>query len=330
MRSSLEIVSIFLVFVLFLWFSQSSLIILQHLRLKSEDSRRFKPQILHHKIKIKGLKKLPKIKPKAAKSSRNLLKNSDKHVWKNHFTWQNCAKPVCKKSFRNGTFMYNIHPIGDNKEIPDCAELLQYILSSLDDAMTEYGYSYYISFGTLLGSVHRGQVFPWTSDVDITLKQSELDQMLNDWEFNQILFQKGLVLFRGGMRLARVCFDQRLIEITELKKFQFLNSKNTHLIRRQLSYFENFVYGDLYMEYLVSEYEIPDAEKRKRFLKINPSDCLFDSAYVYPLKRCAIGSRYYPCPKNSTYVLSKHYGSGWNSSRDDLRTEEVDKFGCAA
>jgi hypothetical protein len=238
--------------------------------------------------------------------------------------------------------------------VPPCRDVLFETVKRLDRIFRQLNVGYYISFGTLLGALHHREIFGWTSDVDLVMKTQTLLRLLDDQRANDVLLKNGFILFRGGERLARICLaDAALMKQMssgdvdpDYKALQVMiqPSNKLHTLRRQMQYFDQFAYVDIYMEYTVPKASILPRLTHNRnasnetirskptsssqLLKMNPSECLFEPSEIYPLKRCPLRSLWLPCPKQSARVLERHYGPQYATVRDEFSADEITKFGC--
>ena len=242
-------------------------------------------------------------------------------TWHNVHTWRECARFQCRKMFLNGSETINWGPSRD--DLPLCHDLLFEATKRLDLVFRKLSVSYYLMFGSLLGSLQLQDVFSWTSDLDLVLKSEVLEALIDDPDSNELFQEHGFILFRGGMRLARVCFarDPVMMEEGSISIDEqpiVLHDGALPEIRRQRDYFDRHVYIDLYMEY----------DSTEETLKINPSECVFDRSTIYPLKRCPLRGLYLPCPNRPQDLLAVHYGPRFDEPRDNFTQSELDAFGC--
>jgi hypothetical protein len=243
-----------------------------------------------------------------------------------------CVAPLpCRRIGLNGTID------STDSSVPECRDILFQQLTRLDSVFQRLNVSYYLGFGTLLGSLQIANIHSWALDIDIVITAQAFTWLLTNSTANAFLQQHGFLLFRGG--LLRMCF----IPPPDSPKRQSMPK-----VRRLKSYLERFPYVDLYMEFRPSDnldsftrelldgtslrspsiYNVHNMNIEATQLKINPSECMFQWRDVYPLQHCLIRNNFFPCPKRAHHLLSTHYGPLYLQPRDTFDAPEVDHFGC--
>ena len=84
--------------------------------------------------------------------------------------WHSCTNFACNLVHLNGSRFSNF----DKHQHVDvlCADLLFEMLVSVSRTLLKYGIQSYLTFGSLLGAVNTGDIFPWTQDVDLAINTS--------------------------------------------------------------------------------------------------------------------------------------------------------------
>jgi hypothetical protein len=246
--------------------------------------------------------------------------------------WEHCSKFYCAFRYLNGTLRPNI-PLPKNmniNELPLCASVLYTMLKDIDETLSESNIDYYITFGTLLGSLQQKDLFPWTSDLDLAVSEQNFTSLVSgsstDGSLTEsmvdVFLSRGLVLFQGGLRLIRMCASDEYF----IKHHPTIDGKTVRLSKDRMGvYVSRFVYVDVYKEIDISK---AAQERDQLMLQVNPSQCLYRKKDIYPLKGCRIRDEYFNCPSQSRYFLYQHYGHNFGVSLDQLDSSAMDSFGC--
>lgn len=267
----------------------------------------------------------------------------------NNADWTGCGRFLCRRMAMNGSVDYNDDALtglpANNHRLPLCSDILMERLVALQTVLRRLRLPFHIAFGTLLGSIQQRDIFGWTSDLDIAVPSYYLGQFIHNRTVHLALYRAGFIAFQGGMRLVRICFNERGIYRTHYRSVHDAQSVESLLSRpvRQMDYFNRFLYIDAYMEFEAPQapnlaevatlaYQSPGKRYQGNTLvKINPSECLFHYEEIYPLSRCMIRNRWFPCPRRRYNLLSRHYGPHFLQTAelaDDFAYSDVVQFGC--
>jgi hypothetical protein len=222
------------------------------------------------------------------------------------YSFRDCPLYQCKYKTLNNTLFLNYGELSqvNIKNIPFCSDILFNRLLIFDGFSRQFSIPYYISFGTLLGSFLMQDIFPWTQDLDVVIPDHSLLALLGNEVIVEHLKRTGLIIFRGGNRLARMCFDSHGI-------------RRPNTLRRTKEFLNLSIYMDVSAEF----------KKSNESIMMNPSSCVFKQNDIYPLGRCNIRNHFFPCPRNVTKVLENHYGKGYGVANDE-RNIIWDGIGC--
>lgn len=226
-----------------------------------------------------------------------------------------CSQFSCLLKNLNGTVtLHNDAFISSRTKSPECADILFQALISLNEAFKSLDMEYFIMFGTLLGAVQRGNVFDWTSDVDLAVDPKVFHRLLTDEQVSVTLERYNLHAFRGGERLIRVCLKVPTMKSTT--------------IRTMSQYLDTHPYLDIYLSYDPHNATSIKRYANVNYVKINPSECVFSVDDIYPLKRCMLRDKFFPCPKRSHMILRKHYGNAYLKPSQVFSQPQLNAFGC--
>ena len=287
-------------------------------------------------------------------SHRGHSSSRERRPWINEYSWSDCGRYQCRLRFLNGSTAINVEmrnshkvpeALTDDRSIPYCSDILFDRLKTLDETLTALRIPYYISFGTLLGSLQQQDIFGWTSDVDIVLSERYLRLLAHDEKIHEQLRNAGFLAFVGGMRLVRLCFFDDVSKSLS-KKPSVISSSALPMPARQMEYFSTYDYIDSYMEFPAAQsptvyfQDTPLSHQKQDETnnevtpgkslpwRINPSDCAFDRRDVYPLSKCRIRDHWFPCPRKQHKVMRMHYGNSYLVSKDSLSDHEMNHLGC--
>ena len=174
--------------------------------------------------------------------------------------------------------------------VPCCGDVLYNDMQQFTRLFKEIyqSSSFFIFYGTLLGSVRNSDIVPWETDIDIVIERSIYDWQLLD-EDNVRRFNKaGFLVFQdnlGGLR--RAC--RRTKSSSQGGELDGPDKEGNWA-----------PYIDLYWhETIGNEVSV-----------LGPSQYnSYDS--MFPLRYCNIRQSRYPCPNDAPKVLSSLYGENW-------------------
>ena len=88
---------------------------------------------------------------------------------------------------------------------PNCGDVLFQYLVDVTDSLRSQNVTYYIHFGTLIGSVRDQDIIPWETDIDIVVPDLSFTQIIQI--LKSPLRDKGYVIFKNG--IVRICKRSR-------------------------------------------------------------------------------------------------------------------------
>lgn len=235
--------------------------------------------------------------------------------------------------FNNIFLDFELKPKGVLKFTQElCLELLDFYVNVCE----KYNLEYWIDYGNLLGAVRHGGFIPWDDDLDVGMMR------LDSIKFNQIIEKE--IKINNLEDIIDISFVRRInerntwsftqISIRDYNKLyagldvfpcDYIVRKPDNLERKfkdaKKEYFKNMYYEmdkneviDIYYNSLNCSYEkqnyfLPSIEGpvgRKTYpVRIFKTDKLF------PLKEIEYEGKYYSCPNNPHYYVSKIYGEDY-------------------
>ena len=197
--------------------------------------------------------------------------------------WSRCQHPPCSRE--------------DNCSDPGfvrcCVDLLQELLEASDEFLKLHNLSYYVFWGTLLGSVRNDSIIPYTSDVDLVVERADLSVLEGIERWNSRYY-----FWVENPDIGRLC----------LRDLQSPGS-----VRWGKSFSDVPVYVDFY-----TPLHVPDSDGGKTVFPV-VANCVFQSKLIYndnqsatPFKIGKIKQLEVPMPSQPEKLLEQIYGSGWD------------------
>jgi phosphorylcholine metabolism protein LicD len=181
------------------------------------------------------------------------------------------------------------------------------MLFAVTSILEKANVNYFLSFGTLLGAARDGKIIPWTSDVDIGIKESDMvasRAALN----NRDLYQLGYQYFHDHYTptLGRLC----MIGSHRYKRWEKANAAN------ETSRYTNvYPYMDFY-----HTIERNDTVKEVEYA------CKWHKDVLYPLQKIPVYDRMLNAPHNISQFLQQIYGPDWQPTPSKDRQSKHGDF----
>ena len=195
--------------------------------------------------------------------------------------WRRCRNPPCSS-------LKNCSTPG---HAACCADLLQELLGASNTFMTMQNISYYVFWGTLLGSFRNNTIIPYTSDVDLVVERGYLSVLEGMEKWNQRYY-----FWIESQDIGRMCFQDTTSPGTKLWGNSFADVP---------------VYVDVYVPLHVSD------SRGLRTVFPVVANCIFQTELIYNMIDNArfetgqVGSVDVPVPFQSEKLLSQIYGESW-------------------
>mmetsp|Transcript_8379 Transcript_8379/g.31305 ORF Transcript_8379/g.31305 Transcript_8379/m.31305 type:complete len:246 (-) Transcript_8379:816-1553(-) len=195
--------------------------------------------------------------------------------------WRRCQNPPCSS-------LKNCSTPGHDA---CCADLLQELLEASNTFMTMQNISYYVFWGTLLGSFRDNTIIPYTSDVDLVVERGYLSVLEGMEKWNQRYY-----FWIESQDIGRMCFRDTTSPGTKFWGNSFADVP---------------VYVDVYVPLHVSD------SRGLRTLFTVVANCIFQTELIYNMTDNArfeigkVGSVDIPAPVQSEKLLSQIYGESW-------------------
>jgi hypothetical protein len=195
--------------------------------------------------------------------------------------WGRCQNPSC-------TSLENCSTPG---HAACCADLLQELLEASSTFMSLQNISYYVFWGTLLGSFRNKTIISYTSDVDLVVERGYLSVLEGMEKWNQRYY-----FWTESHDIGRMCFQDTTSPGSKLWGNTFADVP---------------VYVDVYVPLHVSDY------RGLRTVFPVVANCIFQSELIYNaidnarFETGQVGSVDVPVPVESEKLLLQIYGESW-------------------
>lgn len=211
--------------------------------------------------------------------------------------------------------------------------LCQEVLDFVDNVCKKYDLDWWLDYGNLLGAVRHKDFIPWDDDLDIGMMRKDClvlrDVIRNEIEghgLNDIFkvshqrkiredyvtaFTQATVVFKGGLYAGIDIFPKDFCK-SPMENNDYLNAKSLLHYNIIAGMSKKEAIDDLYNKFDFSfekqDYFVPSMEGGwGKYVQFK----LFDANRVFPLKKIEFRGKFYPCPNDSEYYLTKRYGENF-------------------
>jgi len=199
--------------------------------------------------------------------------------------WERCLRFHWRPNCESGK--YKIPSV-----YPCSTDILKEFSLLVIGLLEKNNFTYWVSYGTLLGVVRDGGIIPWTYDADVVIDGDQFKEM--ERVMAKELEPHGFLLFhdRKIADIARVCVSESHPKYSEFA---------IHTVDSR-AYFNHYPYMDIYQT---------DKKYQDVVVKYGPL-CKFKQEVVFPLTRYPFYDTEVWVPANYTAYLNQIYGDFMN------------------
>jgi len=212
------------------------------------------------------------------------------------------------------------------------------ILKEIDRICKKYNFSYWLSFGTLLGAVRHQGYIPWDDDIDICMMRDDYQKFIEIFNSECQLENLQAVLYShksGKANLMKVVhtqanslfvdifpvdigyttmdYDEKLILTEKIKKLSSSHARKMNQYKSLAEWHDSYMkVRDKELTSLITQNKQSSPQIIFYGLEFYHRTCkynVFDYNMIFPLKEISFEGEMFPCVNNTDIYLTCIYGN---------------------